>query len=112
VASIPAYQQLTILLHCTTCLPSCLAAHSLVSNSALISRYAALRAQALRLSGAPQLYGPSLTLTQPEGKSSSRSSSAVIGAGPLYESVAGLELRLSGTMGIEVGTHKVISQQL
>jgi hypothetical protein len=77
---------------------------SLLANSALISRYAALRAKALALPAAATLYGPSLTVAQPAAAAagSGSSSSAVTGAGQLYDSVAELELRLSGTMGIEV----------
>ncbi|KAF6264084.1 hypothetical protein COO60DRAFT_1698526 [Scenedesmus sp. NREL 46B-D3] len=83
----------------------------LLANSTLISRYAALRAQALGLPGAAQLYGPALTLAQPAAAAAAgdgaagdggSSSSRVTGAGRLYEAVEALELRLSGTLGIEV----------
>jgi hypothetical protein len=94
------------------CLPACACFCSLLANSALISRYAALRANALALPGAAAaavLYGPSLTLAQPaaaaavdSGAAAGNGSSVVTGTGQLYDSVAELELRLSGTMGIEV----------
>jgi hypothetical protein len=99
-------------LHCPSCLPH---ACSLIANSTLISRYAVLRAQALGLPAAAQLYGPSLTLAEPTATaaaagggtagtaSSSSSSRRVVGEGALYDKVAELELRLSGTLGIEVG---------
>uniref|UniRef100_A0A383VTK7 GST N-terminal domain-containing protein n=1 Tax=Tetradesmus obliquus TaxID=3088 RepID=A0A383VTK7_TETOB len=86
-------------------LPCC----SLVANSTLISRYAALRAAAVDLPGiGQQLYGPNLTLALPaagaavDQAAGSSSSSKVVGAGPQYEAVSQLELRLSGTLGIEV----------
>uniref|UniRef100_A0A383VTZ1 GST N-terminal domain-containing protein n=1 Tax=Tetradesmus obliquus TaxID=3088 RepID=A0A383VTZ1_TETOB len=82
---------------------------SLVANSTLISRYAALRAAAVDLPGiGQQLYGPNLTLALPaagaavDQAAGSSSSSKVVGAGPQYEAVSQLELRLSGTLGIEV----------
>ncbi|WIA42269.1 hypothetical protein OEZ86_008285 [Tetradesmus obliquus] len=80
----------------------------LVANSTLISRYAALRAAALGLPGlGQQLYGHSLDLAPPAAgaavdEAAGSSSSRVVGAGPEYEAVSQLELRLSGTMGIEV----------
>jgi hypothetical protein len=86
------------------CIPACPFVCSLLANSALISRYAALRAKALSLPAAATLYGPSLTVNQPAAAAvgSSSSTSAVTGAGQLYDSVAEVELRLSGTVGIEV----------
>ena len=60
-------------------------------------RYAALRARALGKPAADQLYGNSLALD------SSTSPATVTGSDEIYMRIAELELRLSDTMGIEVG---------
>lgn len=89
----------------------CCAVCSLLSNSTLISRYAALRATALGLPRADQLYGDSLTL-QPlpaaAGGDDPGGGSTVNGSGSFYEAVSSLELRLSGAMGVEVGGRLIL----
>jgi hypothetical protein len=76
--------------------------HSLLQNSNLISRYATLRAAALKLPAAAQLYGGDLlSLEEQQGESGSNDA-VVVGRGGQYQAIADLELRLSGTLGVEV----------
>lgn len=74
--------------------------HSLLQNSNLISRYACLRAAALKLPAAGQLYGGDLSLEPQQDQSSG--DAVVVGSGGQYQAIADLELRLSGTLGVEV----------
>jgi len=74
---------------------------SLLQNSNLISRYATLRAAALKLPAAAQLYGSDLSLEEQQGQSRS-TDVVVVGRGGQYQAIADLELRLSGTLGVEV----------
>lgn len=85
---------------CTECLPppppaTPAALLSLLQNSSLISRYAALHAA--KLTGAPvaaaQLYGPSLSVDAQR---------IVGGSDELYKRVTQLELRIGGDIGVEV----------
>lgn len=83
----------------------CLCACSLLQDSALICRYAVLRAAALKLPTASDLYGsPALTLTTPTRSGSSNGSSSDSKGEVAGGDAATLELeaRLGGTMGIEV----------
>ncbi|KAI8468491.1 MAG: hypothetical protein J3K34DRAFT_522876 [Monoraphidium minutum] len=91
----------------------------LLQNSALIARWAALRAAALGAPPAALLYGPGLGVAeaareQPGGGGGGRAGDAggggggggggrmaVVGSGQYYESVADLELRLSNGIGLE-----------
>eukprot|EP00775_Hariotina_reticulata_P005106 gene5106-5346_t len=72
---------------------------SLLQNSNLISRYACLRAAALKLPAADQLYGGDLSLEPQQDQSSG--DAVVVGSGGQYQAIADLELRLSGTLGVE-----------
>eukprot|EP00775_Hariotina_reticulata_P005107 gene5107-5347_t len=72
----------------------------LLQNSNLISRYACLRAAALKLPAAAQLYGGDLSLEPQQDQSSG--DAVVVGSGGQYQAIADLELRLSGTLGVEV----------
>eukprot|EP00878_Enallax_costatus_P015977 GHUV01016753.1.p1 GENE.GHUV01016753.1~~GHUV01016753.1.p1 ORF type:complete len:339 (+),score=59.21 GHUV01016753.1:160-1176(+) len=69
----------------------------LLQNSALIMRYAVLRAQALGQASQYQLYGSSGLEVDTNLKVP-----VIIGSGPEYEQISEMELRLSGTLGVEV----------
>ena len=85
-----------VLLHCC---------FSLLQDSALICRYAVLRAAALHLPYAQDLYGPGLTLTpiRPGAGAGTQGGGAMRVTGGDAQ-VQELEHRLAGTLGIEVST--------
>lgn len=70
----------------------------LLQDSALICRYAVLRASALGLPHASHLYGPGLKLSDP-GSAGSRAGRVEVAGGDRM--IQELEQRLGGTMGIE-----------
>lgn len=69
---------------------------SLLQNSALITRYATLRVQALGQTPKYELYGNQLKVD------TSATPYVITGTGTDYEKISEMELRLSGTMGVEV----------
>lgn len=75
---------------------------SLLANSALIMRFASLRAEALGSNPAYRLYGNSLRAD------SSQNPAVITGTNEEYKRIAELELRSSGVIGIEVRSKGVM----